>query len=74
MTIENIARLTIGMEPATRGAAVVVRCAGAWTVHRLAQLEWQLEALAWPEGELVRWFGNVGARYFGSVAAAPDDT
>ncbi len=53
MTIENLVRPTIAIEPAPRGAAVEVRCTGAWTLHGLAELEPQLEVFAWPEGALV---------------------
>ena len=44
MTIESTAQLTIGS--ATHDvAAVEVRCAGSWTVHRIAGLERELDAL-----------------------------
>jgi phospholipid/cholesterol/gamma-HCH transport system permease protein len=53
MTIDENAPPTIAVEPARRGETTAVRCSGAWTVHRLAQLENQLDTLAWPDGELV---------------------
>jgi phospholipid/cholesterol/gamma-HCH transport system permease protein len=53
MTFAANAQPTIAIDPALRGGAVAVRCVGAWTVRDLAPLEKQLEALAWPEGELV---------------------
>ena len=53
MGTESTARPTIGIAPETRRGAIEVRCAGAWTVHGLAQLEKELDSLSWPEGDLV---------------------
>jgi len=53
MTIESTAQLTIGS--ATHDAAALeVRCAGSWTVRRIASLERELDTCAWPaKGEVV---------------------
>ena len=53
MKIDGRAHPTIAIEAARRGTTTAVRCTGAWTVHGLAQLEHQLDALSWPDGELV---------------------
>ncbi len=53
MSPGDVAQLTLVTTPATEGAAVEVRCTGTWTVHGVAPLERQLDALAWPaQGEL----------------------
>ena len=54
MTAEQIAQLVIEPDTASAAAAVEVRCAGAWTVQGIPQLEQRLETLSWPgEGDLV---------------------
>ena len=54
MTDEQTAQLVIESDPVSAMAAVEVRCAGAWTVQGIAQLERRLEVLSWPgEGDLV---------------------
>jgi phospholipid/cholesterol/gamma-HCH transport system permease protein len=53
MTDEQFAQLVIGSDTASATAAAKVRCAGAWTVRGIAQLERRLEVLSWPgEGDL----------------------
>lgn len=53
MNIDGRAHPTIAIAAERRGTTTAVRCTGAWTVHGLAQLEHQLDALSWPDGELV---------------------
>jgi phospholipid/cholesterol/gamma-HCH transport system permease protein len=51
MTSDNVAQLTVGAGPRTGSSATVeVRCAGAWTVHGIAELDRHLDTLSWPEG------------------------
>jgi phospholipid/cholesterol/gamma-HCH transport system permease protein len=53
MSAETTAQFAIGPAPADDGAAIVLYCAGAWTVHGIAELERQLPSLAWPTGREV---------------------
>ena len=55
MSSQGTAQLTIGAAPADDGAAVVVRCTGAWTVHGIAELErrFGVVRLARRRGEVV---------------------
>jgi phospholipid/cholesterol/gamma-HCH transport system permease protein len=54
MIDEQIAQLVIEMNTSSQSASITVRCVGAWVVREVAQLELQLEAIAWPEsGNLV---------------------
>jgi phospholipid/cholesterol/gamma-HCH transport system permease protein len=48
MTAEQIAKLEIYMEAASATGAVKVCCTGAWTMQAIAQLELQLNDIAWP--------------------------
>jgi len=48
MTADQIAELVIQTNAAPAAAAVTVRCSGAWTLQAIAQLERQLNVLAWP--------------------------
>jgi phospholipid/cholesterol/gamma-HCH transport system permease protein len=54
MTAEQIAQLVIEMDAASATAAARLRCAGAWVVQGIAQLERRLEAIPLPdEGNVV---------------------
>jgi phospholipid/cholesterol/gamma-HCH transport system permease protein len=53
MTTDADAQLAIKIEPEPREETVAARCLGAWTIHRLARIEKQLDAVSWPAGELV---------------------
>jgi phospholipid/cholesterol/gamma-HCH transport system permease protein len=53
MTTTPAAQLVIETDTATEPASVTVRCAGAWTVREIAQVEQRLAALACPaDGQL----------------------
>jgi phospholipid/cholesterol/gamma-HCH transport system permease protein len=49
MSAEPTAQVSIGPTPADDREAIVVRCAGAWTIDGIAALDRQLVSLAWPE-------------------------
>ena len=54
MTNDLIAQLMIEPDTASAAATVEARCAGAWTVQGIAQIERRLDVLSWPsEGDLV---------------------
>jgi phospholipid/cholesterol/gamma-HCH transport system permease protein len=54
MTAEDLAKLTIAQGRAPTDSTVEARCAGAWTVHGIADLAGRLDALSWPEnGDLI---------------------
>ncbi|OGS93524.1 MAG: hypothetical protein A3K04_03845 [Gallionellales bacterium RBG_16_56_9] len=54
MTDEQIAQLVIETDTAPATAALSLRCAGAWIVQEIAQLERRLEALSMPgDGNVV---------------------
>lgn len=50
MTAEQIAKLEISADAASTREAVKVRCTGTWTMQAVAQLELQLNDIAWPSG------------------------
>lgn len=51
MAVEQMRQPMAGIEAVPGAAAAGVRCAGAWTVHGIAQLEQQLAAFSWPAGK-----------------------
>jgi len=48
MTADQIAKLVIQTDAASATEIIKVRCTGAWTAQRIAQLEQQLKDIAWP--------------------------
>ena len=49
MTDEQIAQLVVEVDSASATTTVKVRCAGAWIVQGIAQLERRLAVLSWPD-------------------------
>ena len=49
MTDEQMAQLVVERDTASATKAVKVRCAGAWIVRGIAQLERRLAVLSWPD-------------------------
>jgi phospholipid/cholesterol/gamma-HCH transport system permease protein len=50
MSSENTAQLNIRALGSPDSAVLEVRCAGAWTVHGIAELEERLQTRSWPDG------------------------
>jgi phospholipid/cholesterol/gamma-HCH transport system permease protein len=48
MITEEIARIALATEPAPGSGMIELRCAGAWTVRGIAELERRVESLSWP--------------------------
>ena len=48
MTADQIAKLVIHTDAAAATEIIKVRCTGTWTVQGIAQLEQQLQDIAWP--------------------------
>jgi len=53
MTSENAAQLAIVAAPSRDDTAVAVRCAGAWIVRGIAELDRHLETQSWPANRSV---------------------